>query len=108
MNQRVRFEITASGVDPKTGDPFARTIFCECWAELYDLLPSKSETQALGAPIVPVNVRVRVRARKGFSAAMSIVELTGGQKRNLRIIGGPSFIEGGKRIEFLGEFNEKC
>ena len=103
FNKRIRFE-RSGGTDPEYGtqNQDGWVPFCERWAEVQDVTPSKSEAVTNGLRVARDATRVRIRYRADITADMRIVELSG-RKRILQIVGGPAEIAGGREIEILAE-----
>lgn len=107
FKDRIRIEaLTAAAADdPEYGpQPGGWTPIAdgEVWAEVWDTLPSRSESTADGIRLAADTVRVRIRYRADVTAAMRFVELTGMQ-RTLQIIAGPAALYGRRELEFIVE-----
>lgn len=70
-------------------------VFATCWAEVQDVLPSRSESVRQGLAQARSQTRIRIRYRAGVDSSMR-VRFDG---RTLQIIGGPAEIGG--RKEYL-------
>jgi head-tail adaptor len=73
----------------------------EVWAAMKDVQPSRDERLADGMTIATRRSRVRIWRRPEVTASMRIVVKATG--RIMQIIGGPSDIEGGARLEMMAE-----
>lgn len=101
FNKRIRFERNG-GRDPDYGTETGWVPVCDRWAEVQDVMPSRSEAVANGLRLATDATRIRMRYRDDITADMRIVELTG-RKRTLQIVGGPASIADGREIEILAE-----
>jgi head-tail adaptor len=107
LKHRIRFEKLGpppgDPTDPRY-DPGADTwnLAFLAWAEVLDVVPSRSEAVKNGLRLAKDSARVRLRVRKDVTAEMRIVELYGA-RRTLSIVGGPAVIEAGRVIELLVE-----
>lgn len=74
------------------------------WAEVQDVLPSRSESVTQGGLQVARNlVRIRLRYRNDIDSSMRVT-LFGTVTHVMQIVGGPAAIEGRKeRIEIMCE-----
>lgn len=103
FKDRIRIEAPGSDVDPDYGTPIESWVeVATVWAEIQDIMPSKSEATANGIRLATDSARVRIRHRDGITSDMRIVELTGSQ-RTLSIIGGPAAIFGRRELEMQVE-----
>lgn len=108
MNRRIRIERPVAdesfaGAGSGTWEPVK-----EVWAEVQDVLPSRSERLSDGFNIAARPARVRIWWRPAITPAMRFVLLrkTGGEvmvDRVMQIVAGPAEIEGRKRLEFMVE-----
>lgn len=101
---RIRVEKRGPGVDPDYGTelPESWVLVAELWAEIVDVMPSRSEAVKNGIRLANNSARIRIRHRADITAAMRVVELTGG-KRTLQIVAGPASITGNTELEFMVE-----
>lgn len=99
LDQRITF-LTPVSTQNDSGHPTTKWfIFDEVWAEVQDVLPSRSEKITDGINIASRPCRVRIRYRNDITAAMRC-QVDG---RTLRIITTP--VEIGRRdgLEFMAE-----
>lgn len=102
---RIRIEAPGAGSDLDYGTPInagAWIPLAEVWAEVQDVMPSRSEEVKAGLRLANDTARVRIRYLDGITSDMRIVELTG-PKRTLSIIGGPAALGGRRELEFMVE-----
>lgn len=99
---RIRIERPGAAVDPDYGTklPSSWIPVGEVWAEIVDVMPSKSEAVNNGLRLAANSARVRIRYRPDVTGVMRIVELSGA-KRVLQIIAGPAVITGRTELEFM-------
>lgn len=103
LNRRVTIQAKQEVDDPIYGpQPADWTDVVTVWAEVQDVLPSKSESVKEGLAVAYNRTRIRMRYREGVTSAMRIVEL-GGMKRTLQIVGGPAILGNREGIEVLCE-----
>lgn len=73
------------------------------WAEVQDVMPSRSESVRQGLAVDRQQVRIRIRWRSDLNSSMRII-VHGDSDRYLQIIGGPAEIFGRKKyLELLCE-----
>lgn len=101
---RIRVERPGPARDPDYGTvlPESWVLVVEVWAEIQDVMPSRSEAVKNGLRLASDTSRIRIRARDGITSAMRVIELTG-RKRTLQIVGGPASITGNNELEFMVE-----
>lgn len=106
-NSRIRIERLA----PPAGDPTDPeygaaapewTLLAEVWAEVQDVMPSRSEQVANGVALAADSARVRIRYRADVTPDMRIVEKNN-RRRTLLISAGPAAIGGMRELEFMVE-----
>ncbi|MEH3087720.1 MAG: head-tail adaptor protein [Xylophilus ampelinus] len=103
MNKRVRFERpTLAGDSRFGGGERIWTEVCTVWAEVLDILPSRSESAPQGVEIDARPARVRIRARPGLSPDMRLVVM-GTVPRVMHIAAGPASIDRGAGLEFMAQ-----
>lgn len=75
----------------------------DCWAEVMDVLPSRSESARDGLQQGRTQTRIRIRYRSGIDSSMRVV-VHGDSDQVYQIVGGPAEIGGRKRyLELLCE-----
>ena len=101
---RIRIEKPGAAVDPDYGTQLADSWLsvAEVWAEIVDVMPSKSEAATNGIRLAANSARIRIRYRADVTSAMRIVRLTG-KPGVLQIIAGPAVISGRTELEFMVE-----
>ena len=101
---RIRIERPGAAVDADYGTklPSSWIPVVEVWAEIVDVMPSKSEAVNNGLRLAANSARVRIRYRPEITSVMRIVELSG-TKRTLQIVAGPAVITGRTELEFMVE-----
>ena len=101
---RIRIEKPGPALDPDYGTqlPASWLPVGEVWAEIVDVMPSKSEAVTNGLRLAAHSARVRIRYRNDITSAMRIVRLTG-TPGTLQIIAGPAVITGRTELEFMVE-----
>lgn len=103
LNRRISIQANKSVEDPLYGVQPAQWVgVASVWAEIQDVLPSKSESIIEGALVSYRRTRIRIRYRAGIDSTMRIIE-TGGLGRVWQIIGGPAVVGNRKGIELLCE-----
>lgn len=103
-NSRIRIERKTGSRDPvyNTPLPDGWELFAEVWAEVQDVMPSRSEAVKNGLKLATDSARVRMRYLTGVTSDMRIVEKNN-RKRVLKIVGGPAAITGMRELEMLVE-----
>lgn len=103
LNRRIKLQALQETDHPLYGPQPAQWVdVATIWAEVQDVLPSKSEAAKGGLAVAYNRTRVRFRYRTGITSAMRIVELSGLQ-RTLQIVGGPAILGNREGIELLCE-----
>lgn len=103
LRDRVAIQAHEEIDDPIYGpQPADWSTVATVWAEVQDVLPSKSESVKEGLAVAYNRTRIRMRYREGVTSAMRIVEL-GGMKRTLQIVGGPAILGNREGLELLCE-----
>jgi SPP1 family predicted phage head-tail adaptor len=103
MNRRIVIEektITDSG-DGYGGEVTAWAEFASVWAEIQDVLPSKSEKQSDVIRTATRPARIRIRYLPGITSDMRITTDNG--TRIMQIIAGPAEIGHRRVIELMAE-----
>lgn len=104
LNRLVSIDYPVRSVDSTTGGEtvtWSRLVLC--WAEVQDVMPSKSETARQGMQEARNQTRVRLRWRNDVTPAMRVV-VQADTDVAYQIVGGPAEIGGRKRyIELLCE-----
>jgi head-tail adaptor len=92
LDREVLIEYPVPGQDPDFGTPtITWTTLATVWANVEDVLPSRSEGVKLGLAVARNQTRVRYRFRTDVTSAMRMTVL-GPVNRVLQIIGGPAAI----------------
>lgn len=103
LNNRVEIQSLQQVEDPLYGpQPAEWHTVASVWAEIQDVLPSKSESVVEGALVSYRRTRIRFRYRKGVDAVMRIQE-KGGEGRIWQIVGGPAILGNRQGMELLCE-----
>lgn len=104
FDQRVRIERLDVVDDPDYGPQAAGWVVAhaEVWAEILDVLPSRSETQGHGIRIASQPSRVRMRYMPGITSDMRLV-LLDQDDRTLKIVSGPAMIGRQVALEMMAE-----
>lgn len=101
LDRRIRIEQRSTSVDPNYGTPVDTwTTFATLWANVQEVLPSRSERLADGINIAERPARVRTRYVSGITSAMRVVYLDR-SSRVMKIIAQP--VELGRKdgLEFM-------
>lgn len=73
------------------------------WVEVYDLLPSRSESVRQGLATARNQVRIRMRYRPDVTSDMRIVVHGGGVDTVYEIVGGPAVLGRREALEMVCE-----
>jgi head-tail adaptor len=99
LNQLIRVERAVADNDFDGAGSGEWSLFCEVYAEIQDMLPSRGERIADGVNIASRPARVRTRFRTDITAAMRFVD----GDRVMQIISGPAEIGRREALEFMVE-----
>ena len=104
LDKRCRIEKKSTTEDPDTGRPIINWIPLDAvWAEVQDVLPSRSESVRQGLEIARNQTRVRIRYRSDVDSSMRLVIWRPGPI-TYQIVAGPAEIGGRQAyIEFVVE-----
>ena len=104
LDTRITIEYQVSGTpDPTYGtSTITWTPLAVVWAEIQDVLPSRSESVVQGLAVARNQTRVRYRYRTDVNSAMRIT-IRGPVDRVLQIIGGPAEVGGHEYSEVVCE-----
>ena len=98
LDRRVTIEYPVAGQDAEFGTPtITWTLLATVWAEVQDVMPSRSEAVKQGLVTARNQTRVRFRYRSDVTSAMRMT-VAGSPDRVLQIIAGPAAI--GQRNSF--------
>lgn len=98
LDHRVAIEYPATTQNASYGTPVITwTLLAVVWANVQDILPSRSESVRQGLEVARNQTRIRYRYRTDVDSTMRIV-IRGPVERVLQIVGGPAEISG--RHEF--------
>lgn len=101
LTRRIRIERRTVTTDPAYGTETVTWVtHAEPWAEVLDVLPSRSEQPGENITINSQPVRIRLRWRQGLTSDMRVI-LTDRANLELKIIGGPAEIGRRDGIELL-------
>lgn len=101
LNQLIRFERPNRVVDPAYGpQPSTWEEVDTVWANVQDVLPSRSESVAAGIRIAARPARIRIRYRDDITSDMRIVLLDRGN-RVMQIVAGPAELGNREGIELM-------
>jgi head-tail adaptor len=101
LDRRIRIEAKTVTQDPDYGtETIAWATFATVWANVQEVLPSKSESQAEGIRIAERPARVRMRYLAGITSDMRVVWLDR-DNRVLKIIAGPAELGRREGIELM-------
>jgi len=90
FDRRITIEYPVSSTDPNYGTPITVwTLLATVWANVQDVLPSRSESVQQGLETARNQSRIRFRYRSDVTSAMRITVL-GATDRVLQIVGGPA------------------
>ncbi|MCA3254934.1 MAG: head-tail adaptor protein [Alphaproteobacteria bacterium] len=106
LDQRVRFERKVAGKDSTYGTPVDGWVpVRSVWAQVQDVLPSRSEKVADGIAIAARPVRIRFAYRRGINSTMRVIwtDPATAQERILQIVGGPATLGNRDGIEIVCE-----
>lgn len=103
-DQRIRIERNTSTPDPDYGTPSAANWVevAKVWAEVQDVLPSKSESQGSGLRVQARPARIRTAWMTGITSDMRVVLLDQGD-RIMQITAGPAILGRKEGLEFMAE-----
>lgn len=97
LNSRVLIEYPVAAQDPEFGTPVITWVeLATVWAEVQDVMPSRSEAVKQGLVTARNQTRIRYRYRTDVTSAMRMT-VKGAPDRVLQIIAGPAAI--GRRHE---------
>lgn len=105
----VTFEARTTTQDPLYGATVEGdwTKHCDAWAEVQDVLPSRSESidQSVSIQSRPARIRIDQFDGVGITAAMRVRIPADAvwPERVLRIISGPAFVQKSRELEFMAE-----
>lgn len=100
LNRRLRIERRETGSDTTYGSAKVEWVkHVEVWAEVQDILPSRSERLDDNVSIARRPARVRMRYRSDITSNMQVV-LDG---RRMRIVAGPAELGRREGTEFMVE-----
>lgn len=98
LNRRIKFERATSTKDPVYGTSVTTwKPFAGAWAEVQDVLPSRSETLSEGVSIQRRPARVRMGYRSDITSDMRVIY----QGRTLEIVSGPAELGRRDGLEFI-------
>lgn len=101
LDRRIRIESKTVVQDPDYGtETITWATFATVWANVQDVLPSKSEGQSSGILIAERPARVRIRYLAGITSDMRVVELDR-DNRVMKIIAGPAELGRREGIELM-------
>jgi len=101
LDRRIRIEAKTVTQDPDYGtETIAWTTFATVWANVQEVLPSKSENQTDGIRIAERPARVRIRYLAGINSAMRVVWLDR-DNRLMKIVAGPAELGRREGIEIM-------
>ena len=90
LDTRIAIEYQATSQDSDYGTPVVTwTPLAVLWANVQDVMPSRSEAVRQGLQIARNQTRVRYRYRSDVTSAMRIT-VRGATDRVLQIVGGPA------------------
>lgn len=97
LNRRVSIEYKSITVDATYGTQSVSWVLLETvWAEVQDVMPSRSESVRLGMQVARDQTRIRMRYRNDITPDMRIV-VHGDSDVVHQIVGGPAEI-GGRKV----------
>jgi head-tail adaptor len=99
LDRRVRIERPLSDEEFDGAGSGSWHLFCECWANIQDMLPSRMEREEGGVNMAARPARVRIRYREGVTADMRFVW----GARVMQIVSGPAEIGRRDAMEFMVE-----
>ncbi len=88
---------------PLVALPGSPTVGKRFWANVRDVLPSRSEAVQNGLAMAANQTRFRIRYRAGIDSSMRIVLHDGGVDTIYQIVGGPAIIGRKEWLEMVGE-----
>ena len=92
LDRRVTIEYPVAAQDAEFGTPVITwTLLAVVWAEVQDVMPSRSEAVKQGLVTARNQTRIRYRHRKDVTSAMRMT-VAGSPDRVLQIIAGPAAI----------------
>ena len=90
LDRRISIEKKVVSKDPDYGtEVIAWALLAAPWANVQDVLPSRSESVQQGLETARNQVRIRFRYRSDVTSAMRII-IRGATDRVLQIVGGPA------------------
>lgn len=104
LNRKITIEQPVSTRDPDYGSEVIvwTPVASRIWAEVQDMMPSKTEAAKMGLRVATQQTRVRIRNRGGIAPDMRIV-LHGAEDKIFQIVGGPAEVHGRILLEMLCE-----
>lgn len=102
-DQLIRIEAKQVTTDPDYGTETITWVpVATCWAEVQDVLPSKSESQTNGIRVATRPTRIRSSYMTGISSDMRVVQIDRGD-RILQITAGPAELGRKDGLEFMAQ-----
>lgn len=90
LDRRITIERKEITPDPDYGTPVESWVgFATRWAQVQDVLPSKSERVAEGLRVATRPARIRLRYMAGITSDMRVI-VHGATDRLMQIVGGPA------------------
>lgn len=103
LNRRIRFERLTDAQNPEYGGSTQQWVaVTTVWAQVQDVLPSKSEAVTHGIHIATRPARIRMRWCPEITSDMRIVVL-GARPRTLQIVAGPAELGNRDASELMAE-----
>lgn len=103
LDKRIRIEKKVATQDPDFRTEIVTwALLATVWAEVQDVLPSRSESVTMGVEIAKNQTRVRIRYRSDVDSSMRVVIWRPGPI-TYQIIGGPAELGQKQYSEFVVE-----
>lgn len=99
LRDRIRIERPVARAGFTSAGAGTWQLVAEVWAEIQDILPSRSERMADGLNVASRPARVRIRFRTDVTPAMRFVRGT----RVMQIVAGPAELGRREGLEFMVE-----
>lgn len=104
LDRRCSIEYKSVETDAQYGTEIVTWVrLAQVWAQVQDMLPSRSESVRQGLEVARNQVRVRMRYRNDIDSTMRIVAHGGGADAVYAIVAGPAVIGRREWVEFVCE-----
>lgn len=98
LDREITLQRKVVSTDPDYGTEIVSwATVARVWAEVQDVLPSKSEAVTMGLTVAKNQTRMRFRWRADVDSSMQVI-LHGPPDETLQIVGGPASVGGRREI----------